>query len=336
VKRRRLLEAALDHWPAKVLSLAAAAVLFFFYRASTLEERNFSVPLNLEVPAGLAVSKPYPRSVRVTLRGRSESVFAVLEEDIIVNADLDRFSGEGDFRVPLRVQRKGSAAGVEPLEVRVEPAELRLSLEKEIVRTVQVQARLKGQPEHGYDLVQYSVAPMSVEVSGPRSAVESLESVDTEEVDVTGVREDFSLTVPLKRENSLVRYPREASVLFRAVVRPAQLVQAFQQVDVVSVDLPAELRIAEPLPKGSISLQGEQLALEAIPPGQLRLIADCGGVRRPGVYRLPLKPDVPPGFVVVHFEPREFTATFVVVPRELPRGGPGEVPGEDSGEAGQP
>jgi hypothetical protein len=316
VKSRRFLEALLDHWPAKVLSLAAAAVLFFFYRASTLEERDFSVPLRLEVPAGLAVSKPYPRSVRVILRGRSESVFSILEEDIIVSADLDRFTGEGEFRVPLRVRRAGSAVGVEPLDVRVEPAELRLALEKEIVRTVPVQARLKGQPEHGYELVQYSVAPMSVEVTGPRSVVQSLQSADTEEVDITGVREDFSLTVALRRENSLVRYPREASVLFRGTVRPAQVIQAFQEVDVVSVDLPEELRIAEPLPKGSISLQGEQLALEAIPPGQLRLIADCGAVRRPGVYRLPLKPDVPPGFVVVRYEPRELAATFVVVPRE--------------------
>jgi hypothetical protein len=319
VKSGRFLEAVLDHWPAKVLSLAAAAVLFFFYRASTLEERDFSVPLKLEVPSGLAVSKTYPRSVQVTLRGRGESVFAILEEDIIVSADLDRFSAGGDFRVPLRVRRTGSAAGVEPLEVRVEPAELRLALEREIVRTVRIQARLKGQPEHGYELAQYSLAPMSVEVTGPRSAVESLQSAGTEEVDITGAREDFSLTVPLLRENSLVRYPREASVLFRGTVRPAQLIQAFQPVDVVSVDLPPELRIAESLPKGSISLQGEQLALEAIPPGQLRLIADCGEVRRPGLYRLPLKPDVPPGFVVVRYEPRELAATFVVVPREATR-----------------
>jgi len=319
LKPRAFLEAVLDHWPAKVLSLAGAAVLFFFYRASTLEERDFSVPLNLEIPAGLAVSKPYPRSVRVSLRGRGESLFAILEEDIIVSADLDRFSAEGDFRVPLRVRRKGSALGVEPLDVRVEPAELRLALEKEMVRTVRVEARLKGKPEHGYELAQYSVSPMSVEVTGPRGVVQALQSAGTEEVDITGVREDFSLSVPLLRENSLVRYPREASVLFRGVVRPAQILQTFQQVDLISVDLPAELRIADPLPMGSISLQGEQLALEAIQPGQLRLIADCREVRRPGVYRLPLKPDVPEGFTVVRFEPRELLATFVVVPRESGR-----------------
>lgn len=315
MKARDFLEAVLDHWPGKVLSLAGAAALFFFYRASTLEQRDFSVPLNLEVPAGLAVSKPYPRSVRVSLRGRGESLFAILEEDIIVSADLDRFAAEGDFRVPLRVRRKGSALGVEPLDLRVEPKELRLALETEIVRTVQVEARLKGQPEHGYELAQYSLSPMSVEVTGPRGIVQALQRAGTQEVDITGVREDFSLSVPLERENSLVRYPREASVLFRGVVRPAQVLQSFEKVDVVSLDLAAELRIADPLPTGSISLQGQQLALEAIQPGQLRLIADCREVRRPGVYPLPLKPDVPEGFTVVRFEPRELLAAFVAVPR---------------------
>ena len=316
MKSKRFLDAFLDHWPAKVLSLVAAAVLFFFYRASTLEERFFSVPLRLEVPVGLAVSKAYPRSVRVTLRGRGESVFAILEEDINVSADLSRFSAEGDLRVPLRVTRKGSAVGVGPLDVRVEPAELRLALEKEAVRSVRILPRIKGQPEHGYELAQYSISPVSVEVTGPRSAVQPLESVGTEEVDVTGVREDFSVAVPLLRENALVRYPREASVLFRGIVRPARIIQGFEEVDLISVDLPQELRIAEPLPKGSISLQGDQLALEAIPPGQLRLIADCGEVRRAGVYRLTLKPDVPAGFVVLKYEPRELTVTFVPNPKE--------------------
>ena len=165
---------------------------------------------------------------------------------------------------------------------------------------------------HVKELAQNTVTPMSVEVTGPRSAVQSLETAGTEEVDVTGVREDFSLTVPLLRDNNLVRYPREAGVLFRGTVRPAQVIQAFGEVDVISVDLAPELRMVEVLPKGSISLQGEQLALEAIPPGQLRLIADCGEVRRPGVYRLPLKPEVPAGFVVVRYEPRELTGTFVL------------------------
>jgi hypothetical protein len=316
LKRRLLLDTLLDHWPAKVLSLAAAVLLFFFYRSSSLQERVFNVPLKLYIPAGMAVSKPYPRSVRVTLRGRGESLFSILEEDITVSADLSRVVTEGEFRVALRVTRKGSALGVSPLEVRVEPSQLRISLEKEIVKTVPVHPGIVGQPQHGYQLVQYSVSPQTVEVSGPRSVVQALESVSTEAVDVTGAKEDFSLTVPLLRDNPLVRFPREASVQFRGIVRPAVVIQAFQDVDLVCVDLPANMRIDEPLPKGSISLQGEQLALEGIPPGQLRLVADCGEVRRPGLYHLELKPEVPPGFVVLSYQPRSLAATFVIQPEE--------------------
>jgi hypothetical protein len=76
---------------------------------------------------------------------------------------------------------------------------------------------------------------------------------------------------------------REASVLFRGIVhRPGPKPP---RVAVISVDLPSELRIAETLPTGSISLQGEQLLLEAIQPGALRLIADCGQALP--LYRLP-------------------------------------------------
>ena len=316
MKPRRFQSSVLDHWPAKLLSLAAAAGLFFFYRASSLQERFFNVPLKLDVPAGLAVSRPYPRSVRVTLRGRGEGLFSILEEDVTVSADLSRFASEGDFRVPLKVDRKGSAVGVSPLFVRVEPSQLRLSLEKEIVKSVQIRAGTKGRPEHGYELAQYSVTPQTVEVSGPRSVVRTLEAVSTEEVDVTGAKEDFSLTVPLLRDNPVVRYPREASVQFRGIVRPAVVIQVFEAVDLVSVDLPAGMRIAEPLPKGSISLQGVQLALEGILQGQLRLVADCSEVQRPGQYQLELKPDVPSGFVVLNYEPKTLSATFVTKPRE--------------------
>ena len=69
MKPKGPLSRLLAHWPAKVISLAAATLLFFFYRYSSLEERTLSIPLKLNLPPGLAVATPYPRYVRVTLRG---------------------------------------------------------------------------------------------------------------------------------------------------------------------------------------------------------------------------------------------------------------------------
>jgi hypothetical protein len=304
------------HWPAKAISLAAATLLFFFYRYSTLEERSLSVPLKLNLPAGLAVATPYPKSVRVTLRGKAEGISGILEDDITVSGDLRRFDAEGRYRLPLRVTRAAGALKIAPLIVRVEPSELRLVLEKEAVRSVKVVPVIKGLPAHGYELAQYGISPNNVEVSGPRTAVQAFGQVSTEEVDVTGSSEDFSLEVPLARENPLVRYPRESTVVFRGVVRPIEEIRNFEQVEIIGIDLTSELAIAQPLPKGSIRLKGSLLAIEAIPDGSPRLILDCRNVRRPGTARLATKPDVPPELIVLKYEPLELAVSFIARGKE--------------------
>ena len=80
MKARRLRRAFLADMPAKLICLAAAAIMFLFHRTNTLTERFFSVPLEVNVPAGLAVASAYPKSVRITLRGTEEQIYPVLEE----------------------------------------------------------------------------------------------------------------------------------------------------------------------------------------------------------------------------------------------------------------
>jgi hypothetical protein len=317
LKPSRLWDRLVAHWPAKLISLAAATLLFFFYRYSSLEERSFSVPLKLNLPPGLVVATPYPKSVRVTLRGKAQDISGILEDDLSVSGDLRRFDAEGQYRLPLRVTRAGIALKVAPLIVKVEPPELRLVLEKEAVKSVKVVPVIKGQPAHGFELTQYGVSPDTVEVSGPRTAVQALKEVKTEEVDVTGSSEDFSFQIPLTRGNPLIRYPRESTVVFRGIVRPVDEIRNFEQVEIIGIDLNPDLAIAQPLPKGSIRLQGSQLAIEAIPSGSPTLILDCKNVRRPGTARLAIRPDVPPGLIVLKYEPLELSVSFISKGKEV-------------------
>ena len=54
----------------KVICLTAAVILLLFHRVTTLTERFFSVPLDVSTPSGLAVASAFPKTVRITLRGR--------------------------------------------------------------------------------------------------------------------------------------------------------------------------------------------------------------------------------------------------------------------------
>ena len=312
MKPGRFLEIIFSNWPAKIISLAAATLLFLFYRVNTMDERFFSVPLQVDPPAGLAISKPYPKSARVTLRGKEEAIFSVIEDDVEVYADFGRFQTEGQFRIPVRVVRSGSSLNIEPLDIRVEPAEISVTLEQRIEKTVALKPVIRGSPPAGYDLVQYTIVPDSVQISGPRTLVNSVETIPLEEIDLDGRTEDFTEQVKILEENPLVDYSRERTVVFRGIVREAVIIKTFEDVDIISIDLSPDLKLAEPLPKGSIRIQGNQRSIEALPLEQLRLVIDCGDIEKPGPETLYPQPDIPPEFVVLKFEPQELDLTFIL------------------------
>jgi hypothetical protein len=317
VKRKKRFERLIADWPAKILSLAAAVLLFLFYRINTMEERFFTVPLKVDPPAGLAVARPYPRSVKVTLRGREDSIYSLLEDDVEAYADFGGTGGgEGQFRVPVRVARKGGTANAEPLEIRVEPNEVSLTLEAELKRTVDVEPRFAGAPALGFELIQYTLTPGRVEISGARSVVSPVSTVQSDTIDLAGRTGDFSVEVGILHDNPLIHYPRDAVFVFRGIIREAVIIKSFDDVDIISLDLPPTLRLASLLPKGSIRLQGTQLAIESLAPDQLRLDVDCSRIPGPGTYTLPTSPDIPPDFVVLKYEPRELTLSFIPNPAE--------------------
>jgi hypothetical protein len=129
---RQLLAEAVKNWPAKVLSVALALILVIFHQMNTLENRFFSVPLRIEGEGSLQPSGAHIRTVRVNLRGDPSDIHPILEDDIEAFIDLSRYSEPGLYQIPVQVRKKGSALGVEPLEISVEPLEIPLELARKI------------------------------------------------------------------------------------------------------------------------------------------------------------------------------------------------------------
>jgi YbbR domain-containing protein len=311
MRRRRATRRLLSDMPVKVICLAAAVILFLFHRINTLTERFFSVPLLVEVPAGLAVASSYPRSVRITLRGAEEAIYPILEEDIEAGVNLEGKKGAGSFRAPVRVSRKGTAANVEPLEIKVEPQEITFTLEQLVERRLTVVPDLRGSPAYGFELVQYGTTPQSVVVRGARSHAAALSALSTEQIDLSGRTGPFSMRVRVAIQDPLLRVAGDPTVEFKAAIQETVISRRYEQVEVAGLDLSTHLSLKGGLPVGSIQVQGALLAVEGFKPEQLRLLMDCSGVRRPGVYTLRLRPQTPSNVTVLDYSPRELTVEFV-------------------------
>ncbi|MFP3960125.1 MAG: YbbR-like domain-containing protein [Spirochaetaceae bacterium] len=305
MRGRRLIGRVLHNWPAKALSLVAAMLLLVFHDIARLEERFLSVPLVLELPDGYVPASEYPENVRVSLRGESDEIFRILEEDIRAYVDLSDYDTAGVYKDPVRIDRRGTASGIEPLEISVEPQEVSVTLEESLQKSVDVEPSLSGFPPSGYELTQYQTSPSSVEIEGPRSRVEDIDTVVTEDIDLSGRRDDFGVRVRLQHPDALVRFRGGDVVEFRGIIEESVVLHTFDPVETVVLGLDPELQIEGSLPSGMIRVQGRSSLIEEIDPEEIQLVADAGEITGEGEYTLSLRPDVPQGLVVLRYEPTE-------------------------------
>ena len=216
---RKQLEKITEKWPVKVLSVAAALILSVFHRMNTLEARFFSSPLIIETNDTLVPANSFTQVIRVSLRGEANSIFPIVEDDIETYIDLGRYTSEGLHKIPVQIRRKGSALGVQPLEVSVDPIEISVRLERKTIRNVNVAPVFQGNIAEGYELTSQSILPAAVIAEGPHSVIDALFEFNTGTIDLNGRYEDFSVIVNIINNDPLIVIHGNRTIEYRGTIR---------------------------------------------------------------------------------------------------------------------
>jgi YbbR domain-containing protein len=308
---RGLHKRLLSNWPAKVLSLAAALLLFFFYKLNRLEDRYISVPLAVSLNDEYLPSSQYPRTVRLTLRGETNALFTIQEDDVRASLDLSDYRAEGQYRAPVQIERKGTALGVDPLEIRADPAAVSVAMERRVTRVVPVTPSFKGFLEPGYELLSFDLKPAEISVSGPASAVARVDDVQTDFIELAGRNSDFTVKTRVLKKESLVAISGSDSVEFRAIVQRSLAIKSFEGIAISGEGLPGELALAVPLPAGSLRVRSSTTDISVFSPAQGILFVDLSLLRKAGTYEVKVQARSPDGFTIERYEPQAIQVTIV-------------------------
>jgi YbbR domain-containing protein len=310
---KKLLALAAKNWPAKVLSIALAIVVFLFHRMSILQERYFSSPLNVETASGMVPSSSYTHNIKVTLRGESDSIDPILDEDVQVYVDLTHDRKAGTYTLPVKVRKKGTALQAHSLEVNVSPLEVTVAIDEKISKNVPLRAAIEGKPADGYQLDSYTLNPSQVMLEGPLKAVNAISELDTDAINLDGRNEDLTLTVPILNRNSLVVIEGEGSTVFRGNISAIMEDKTSSALTISLDNTPVgfEAAISSPglaeVQTGTITATGKKAAVEAWQPAEGDLYVDLSKITLEGVYTLPLAAKLPSGLTVKDLEPETIT-----------------------------
>lgn len=316
----RLLERLAKNWPAKMVCLIIAIFLYLMNRMGNMQHQGFAVPLAIEGGGVMLPANEYPKEVRLNLRGTAEAVSAAKAEDFQAYVDLTGAIEEGEASFPVKVRRRASAVSGGSLEIALKPSSVKLVLERRVVKRVTVRPVFDGAPELGYERATYQVTPSKVEISGPRSLVDKVGEVSTEDVELDGLSEDASLRLGLLAPSNLVRLSGADKVRVDVAIRKALSLRSFDALPIQARNLRAGLRLVGTLPKGRLSVQGPLEDVEGFSPSEGCLYVDLAAVDAGGSRIVVVGLDVPKGLDgqevpdglrVSEYGPKEITVNLV-------------------------
>lgn len=180
----------LDNLPLKVVALILAVTLVIVKHEEEVALVTVEVPIRVIYPTDRVLVVKPEDMVKVTVEGR----YADLDKLDIppLDVQLSGFQGETYafepelFKVPPGLKVKD-----------VRPPAMLVRLEEKVVADLPVKPDLFSEPQAGYLLTEVRLEPPRIALEGARSAVERLEAVMTQRIDLTGRNQSTTLSVKL-------------------------------------------------------------------------------------------------------------------------------------------
>lgn len=210
-----------ENWTLKIISLVFALVFWMFIMGERRLEVGYQVPLELQnIPKGLMVANEVPSQVDVRISGPRTLQTKISPNDISIIVDLtDLQPGLTTFK--SLEERLNLPSGLRV--TRLSPSFIDLKLERIKQKLVPIKVVLIGKPLPGFKVGGVRLVPDEVIIEGGETELKSVSEVTTEDVNLDGVNEGFSLIVPLVHRGTYTHFKDEKTTEVQVEIQPVEI-----------------------------------------------------------------------------------------------------------------
>lgn len=302
---KTLIEGITHNWLPKVVCIILAIIIVQIYNASLLEKRYFSVHLKYEYSDDLMPASVLPTTVRVSVWGNSTIINSIRDEDILAFVDAHPFTMEGEYRIPVTLRKNNSILNVDALELHAEPSEIKMKLENKVFKTVDVKLAIRGEPGENYAITETPIEPTKVNIVGPRSSIDKIETLTTEFVSIDNRSSDISGYANLINPNPLVSVVGGVKIQYTIKISEMEITRAYRDLNIFITNLNENFTITSVLPKGEIVVSGSKDSLNnwVKPPNVLYI--DCKNITSEAEWTVDVQHLIPNKLKLVSVEPKK-------------------------------
>jgi len=260
----------------KILSILLALILFLLSRQQNIEVRLNDVPIQFQgLPPGHEILDDGEQRVSVRLYGPEDLVRRLNSNQITVVAHLQH-KDPGQRVVQLHPEDV-----VRPPRVKVSqifPPNIRLQIERTVVRTVPIKPRTAGVLEPGIEVYDVSVTPSQIHLEGPESQLNELRDVSTETINLAGHNTSFSKMVDVETLHPSIRIKTREQIRLSVTIGERRITRIFTGVPVRWPDQVTGDRLLTR--KVDVEIRGPLSQVAALPASEIRVEVRTAGVPR--------------------------------------------------------
>lgn len=308
-KNNRFWAAVTREWYLKVAALVLAVFTYFFYDMLSLEERYLTIPLEIKLNESMVPSDAYPDVVKLTVRGKGENIYLFSNDDFRATADFSGFSEPGHCTVPIDVKPHRSAALVTDVQLEPTPKLMNLTLDLLMTKQAEVVPNFVGFPVAGYEIVETTVVPTTVEISGPQSLVSQKETVSTVPIPLDGYRKSFSVLAEAILDNKTITV-KSPLVQVNVTVSEVFSQKLFSPLPIELLNPPQKGILKIEPQTGSVRLSGKQLLIERLDATAVSMQVELPPLQEGESVTVPVILSLPDGTTAIEQTPSEVTVTY--------------------------
>jgi YbbR domain-containing protein len=274
----------LENTGLKFLALLITAVLWLSVASRPMSQITLrDVPIefpNLPNDLALTISNDDSLAARVYLSGPRDVLDTLRAGDLVVYADLKGVE-PGVRVIPLKLDEGRLPSSVKVQ--RIDPRDIRVTVEPMIEKDVPVAPRFDGQPPEGFDILGTTITPSTVRIGGVASAVGKISEIPTETVNLSDKTEPFSREVKLDLDSPNVTLSNKRDVMLTVNIGEVQKDRVIERVPVTVTGTTTQ---AQPVPRFvKVALRGGRSAIDSITPADITVkIEYHAGAGKPNEY----------------------------------------------------
>jgi YbbR domain-containing protein len=251
----------------KALSILLALTLFLLSRQPRIEVRINDVPIEFQgLPPGYEIVDEETQRVSVRLYGPEDIVRRLSGNQISVRANL-QYKEPGHRVVQLHPEDVVRPAKVTVLQIL--PPNIRLVVERTLVRTLPIDARLEGDLAPGVEIYRLQIDPSHLSLEGPESQLEEVKMVPTETINLHGRSKSFTTLVDAETISPAIRIKTRGQIRLSITIGEERTTRTFSGIPVQWPGQGPRDRLLTR--KVEVEVMGPRSRIESLTPGEIRV-----------------------------------------------------------------